>query len=320
MQEVLARPGPGLYHDDLSPINAPVYFVQFASHAARYGLQFLAETQFTLGQEFQASADMLESLERISADTIQREQYLDFVECRRFRQTLLCRDSLVVKRDLNLEMLKSLKYVSLAHLASPELELNSSKAVKFAGSRRASIWTANPMAKAALQHLGENWPMPFTVEEIRLAARERLCRAGVALDSTLNDGQEALLQLLLTAYGAGLVEALPTPPGFVLQVSDRPVSSPVARLQLAQGNVVTSLLHTTFDVSDPLARQLILLLDGTRDRAAILQGLGPLIESGAVRLKRDNEPVTDCAGAMHLLAEQLEDALKNVARVPLLVA
>lgn len=320
MGEVLARPGPGLYHDDLSPINVPVYFAQFASHAAKHGLQFLAETQFALGQEFHASGDMVESLQRISTDTIQREQYLDFVECRRFRQTLLCRDSIPVNRDLNLEILESLMYVSLGRLEPPELELNSSKAVKFAGSRRASLWTANPTAKAALQHLGENWPMPCTAEEIRSAAAERISRAGVSPDVTLNDGQEKLLELLLTAYGAGLVEALPKSPKFVVQVSERPVSSPIARLQLVQGNVVTSLLHTTFDVSDPLARQLILLMDGTRDRAAILQGLAPLIESGTVTLKRDNQPVTDRAGAMQLLVAQLEDALKNVARVPLLVA
>src|SRR5262249_37832855 len=90
MRDVLRRPRAGLYHDDLSQINDPIYFVEFAAHAGRHGLQFLAETQFTLGKDFNAPAEMLETLQQISGDVIQREQYLDFLECRRFRQTLLC--------------------------------------------------------------------------------------------------------------------------------------------------------------------------------------------------------------------------------------
>jgi hypothetical protein len=65
-----------------------------------------------------------------------------------------------------------------------------------------------PLAKAALQHLSENWPAPFSIEQITSAALERLAAAGVAFDlNPESDGQE-MCQLLLTAYGAGLVEAL----------------------------------------------------------------------------------------------------------------
>jgi SAM-dependent methyltransferase len=34
------------FHDDLEPVNAPVYFHEFAAHAARHGLQFLAEAEY----------------------------------------------------------------------------------------------------------------------------------------------------------------------------------------------------------------------------------------------------------------------------------
>jgi methyltransferase-like protein len=89
-------------------------------------------------------------------------------------------------------------------------------------------------------------------------------------------------------------------------------------MQLTVGDTVTSLLHTTLEISDPLARRLILLLDGTRDRSALVEGLLPLIDSGEATVKLDNRPVTDRSAARHLMEDQLEEALRNIARIPLL--
>jgi hypothetical protein len=51
--------------------------------------------------------------------------------------------------------------------------------------------------------------------------------------------------------------------------SERPVASPLARWQAANGEPLTSLAYTTIHMEEPAARLLITLLDGTRDRAAI---------------------------------------------------
>ena len=40
---VLTYPDASFFHDDLSPINHPVYFSEFIDHATRYGLQYLSE-------------------------------------------------------------------------------------------------------------------------------------------------------------------------------------------------------------------------------------------------------------------------------------
>ncbi|HEU0006402.1 MAG TPA: methyltransferase regulatory domain-containing protein, partial [Terriglobia bacterium] len=319
LRDVLKRTESGLYHDELAAINAPVYFFQFADHAAEHGLQFLTETQFTVTQEVNAQPEMIETLSRLGTDVIRREQYLDFMECRRFRQTLLCHDRTVVNRDLDLDIMKSFLYVSLSRLDLPEMDLSSDKAVKFCGARGANMATAHPLAKAALQHLSENWPTPFSIEQITSAALERLSAAGVAFDSNPQSDGPEMCQLLLTAYGAGLVEALSQPPGFTLNVSERPIASPIARTQLTLGDAVTSLLHTTLEIAHPLTRQLVLLLDGTRDRAALVEGLLPLIDSGEATVKIDNQLVTDRTAARRLIEDQLEEALTNIARIPLLI-
>src|SRR5205814_7488150 len=55
---------------------------------------------------------------------------------------------------------------------------------------------------------------------------------------------------------------------------ERPVVSPLARWQLARGETaVASLRHVAVVVDSPLYRQLLLLCDGTRDRAALTDAL-----------------------------------------------
>ena len=51
--------------------------------------------------------------------------------------------------------------------------------------------------------------------------------------------------------------------------SDRPVASPLARLQARTRDSVTTLLHTQVRIADANALRLLPLVDGTRDRAAL---------------------------------------------------
>ena len=62
-------------------------------------------------------------------------------------------------------------------------------------------------------------------------------------------------------------------PEIATAASERPVASALARLQAAEGTRVTNLRHASVDVPDELGRRLITLLDGTRDRAALLREL-----------------------------------------------
>lgn len=61
-----------LFHDDLASINDPVWFRNFAAHAALHNLQYLGDAG---------------PGRRLPGD----EQYFDFVAMRAFRQSLLCR-------------------------------------------------------------------------------------------------------------------------------------------------------------------------------------------------------------------------------------
>jgi hypothetical protein len=79
--EMAARSDDLLFHDDLAPVNDPVWFRDFAAHAQRHGLQYVGE----------AGAG--------PPDEPGTEQYSDFVRMRAFRQSLLCRADVSLDRQ-----------------------------------------------------------------------------------------------------------------------------------------------------------------------------------------------------------------------------
>ena len=88
-------PDDSLFHDDLAPVNDPVWFRDFAAHAARHGLQYLGE----------ADSHKTFSREMPRGDVTEWEQYVDFLALRRFRQTLLCRSEIALDRSIGPESL-----------------------------------------------------------------------------------------------------------------------------------------------------------------------------------------------------------------------
>ena len=76
-----------LFHELLEEVNEPVYFHQFAAHAAGHGLQFLAESDVSEMQTDSFPPQVSERLQTLAEDIVEREQYLDFLKNKTFRQT-----------------------------------------------------------------------------------------------------------------------------------------------------------------------------------------------------------------------------------------
>ncbi len=252
-----------LFHDDLAEVNQPVYFYQFIDHARQHGLEFLAEAQFSSMQEAAFSKEVADALRGLAqGDRIPLQQYLDFLKCRRFRQTLLCPRGTALQDPPDPERVRSL------WASSPAARVSEGE---FHGPGGASLRTNLPAAQAATLHLGRCWPRAVAFEE--LAAE-----AGPSADAILPD-------LLLRACAAGLVELHAAPSPFSVIPGPRPRASALARIQARRGAQVTTLRHSVVEIQDPLARELICLLDGTRDRAALLAELQAFAGPEPLRLE-----------------------------------
>jgi len=280
-----------VYHDDLADTNRAFYFHEFIADARRHQLQYLGEADFYEMHADTYPALVVEALERFSGtDVLVKEQYLDFMKGRRFRQTLLCREEVALDRKPGPERITELYVASSARPVSATPDLREGVAESFRGPRGAALETDSAAAKIALCRLSEIWPQTIHFPEL-------LCRGDAA----------RLADVLLQGYRLGLLQLHTLPPQFAAVAGEWPMASPLARLQAQQSPVVTTLRHTLVEVDDAIDRGVLLLLDGTRNRGALMEGVREFLRSGAVS---SQEPVT---------SESLEVRLDRLAKEALLL-
>lgn len=321
MEQEIGRLEDGsMYHDHLAEINSPVYFHQFVDHARQRGLQYLAEADFFDMQHDGFMPRASDVMQQTEDDLIASEQYMDFLTCRRFRQTLLCHENIKLDRKLNPERIAGLFIASSARPVFEEPVVDSKTVETFQGDKTATISTNHPLTKAALSQLSKIWPRSMRFDQLLRAARLELSpNIARRNGDVIQDDALMLGEFLLKAYAGNMVELHACPSQFVLEASERPAASRLARLQLESGAAVTTLRHTTVRVTGDLGINLLMLLDGSRDRKALLEELGKLVESGRVVIRKEGKEVFDAREALKVLADELDQNLARIARLALLV-
>ena len=257
-----------VFHDDFSETNTPVYFSQFAEHAVQNGLRFFAEASPLFFGDPVLKGQSGRKLKELSGgDLLAREQYLDFMRGCPFRQSLLCHAALAPKSEANVGRLLELYAASplLATVESPDLRSESALTFAAAGGE---VEVQKPLIKGAFHVLGSLWPAVIRISELLARAREL---SGQPASSSATD--EELVQFagaLLHAASSSVLDLWTSPPRFTLRPSERPLASPLCRLQIQQGEIVTSLRHLMMRIEDRASRHLLTLLDGIRSRAELL--------------------------------------------------
>jgi methyltransferase-like protein/2-polyprenyl-3-methyl-5-hydroxy-6-metoxy-1,4-benzoquinol methylase len=302
------------YHDDLNPLTRPIYFHHFVKHAAAHGLQFLGDAVFNEMQPDDYEPSVMTALRELEGDVLAREQYLDFLICRRFRRTLLCRREISLDHKIQPGVIANFYVASEAEPKSPKLNIYSSDIEEFRTPKGASIKASRPLVKGALLHLNKCWPQAIHFSELLKAAR-RL----VAEETDENENVTALYEVLLRSFAAGVTELHVWAPSFVTNVSERPLASAVARYQNRRGKRISTLRHTGLQLNDALSRKLLDLLDGTRDFAAIAEALSVFVQKGEATLESEGEPVTEPTQIRKIIADGLPQALNRLARSAILV-
>jgi methyltransferase-like protein len=266
----------------------------------------------------------------MAKDTIALEQYMDFLHNRTFRQTLLCHPDVQLNVSLEPKRLARFYVASPALPEAPEPDIHSISVEKFRAPDGAILSTDHPVTKAAMLYLAEIWPQVVPFKALLATARARLKRrsgdlaerrpAQEAAPPSVASDEQVLGANLLKAYGYSeyLVEIRVHAPRFVLEISERPVASPVARLQAQNGNKVTNLRHERIELAGT-CYHLLRYLDGSRDRAALLDALAGLVAEGVIEVQQDDKPVKDVKQARGVLAEALDSKLCQLARAALLV-
>jgi methyltransferase-like protein/2-polyprenyl-3-methyl-5-hydroxy-6-metoxy-1,4-benzoquinol methylase len=298
-----SRPDYYLAHEHLEGVNDPIYFSAFVERAAAHQLQYLADVRFAQMLPSTLPPTIAAVIDDIAPNAIAVEQYMDFLFNRAFRQSLLVHDTVELQRALRPETMDRF-------LISSELQrVTDGPADGLARfrlpQRQTTISVRSPLSIAALDHLAAIWPRPIPFAEL-VAAAQRVAPPG---DESA-DPVQVLRELLVRCYMIETVELGLHAPAFAVAAGERPLASPLARLLAGEEGNIPTLRHDTIQLP-PVARLLLPLLDGTRDRAALLAALAEMVETGV--LAQDESGPQD-------MARLLETTLGHLAHVSLLLA
>jgi SAM-dependent methyltransferase len=242
-----------LAHDELGDPNNAFYFHEFSDDAVRAGLTFLAEARLDTMLGEGLAPQVRQALGRL--DRLAREQYLDFVHFRHFRESLLCHANAPTRFVLQPARVLGLQAV-------PSSAVRREAATRTAAQSPAT--TADPLE----QWLLSLWPRSASVMELReWRDRQTPAAAGAGASS-------AIEQQVAELYATGRVDLRTMPVTVAVVAGERPEAFAAARWLNREREIIPSLYHEALRYQDPLGRRLLALLDGTRTRDDLCAALG----------------------------------------------
>lgn len=265
-----------LLHDELEETNEPVYFRDFVVHAQQHGLAYLAEVELREVLPHAFKPETQAKLQELASNSIDLEQYMDFLRNRMFRQTLLVHDDIPSQRTLRPEPLYSMCVRSQAQPVQPTDETHTGMG-QFKAKDGATLTTDHPVSQAAMEILAQVYPQALSFADLLRTARDTLPPAQRKPQPGKLPDEVALAANLLRAHGYSnqLAQLHVHLPAFVTTVSERPVALPTARFEAATRTVVTNVWHERVSMQ-PVQLDILRLLDGTRTRDDLLTALPSL--------------------------------------------
>ena len=303
-----------LFHEQLEPWNEPVYFSEFMRRAAAHRLGFLAEANLVVEPSAMVQLpDMLVA----AGDRIRSEQYMDFVQGRMFRRTLLCHDGVHSSAEPVVDAIRQLRVRSRVEPVDPSAEdaARGPGVAAFRIPEGRTVTTNNPVIILTLMALVAVAPVVVAYEDLKRRVGDALAASNPpapdSVASAIAD-DEALLGALLMCAKGGFVEFRVLPANAVASAGVRPKASALARWQALYSDEVTTLGNSPYRLVGA-ERFLIPHLDGTKDRAQLARVTGHGFTSGDLKLDGYTPTQESLLGIV-------ESLLANLARAELLVA
>lgn len=229
-----------LFHDELTPNWTPLSFSAVVELARQAGLEYVGMLRAADRWRLRIPANQVEMIEEQAGDDpLVQEQVADDVLGHAFHSCLFVRGE---------------RPVAGAAVAGPP-------AASWHVTSNRETWPAvpGPARQAVAEAIRNAGWLGSSIGDVAEAA-------GVSPDEAVQHASWFdARQLATLAVEAPPISRVP---------GDRPEVSPLARAQVERGEtLIFSLNHTCFRLEDPVARAVIGLADGTRDRAAIRRTL-----------------------------------------------
>ena len=307
-----------LYHEHLEDDNEPLYFSEFVSRASAKGLRYVGEAWYHSRTD-SLPEEVRDTLQGVSDDVVALEQYLDFLNNRPFRRTVLCHAERDVPRRPAPEALWKLHVTGLAAPVSESPDLSGEGTEEFRAEATV-ISTNQPFTKTLLADLYQSWPRAVPVQSVLFRLQQQLYNEPTKRAEFLRTAPSQLYETLLRFWLSHVVALHVCPPAFTLEPGERPRATPLARYQARTNSKrFFNLRHQPVPL-EGLDQLLVGMLDGTRDREQLANEVADQVVAGALELTHNGEPVRQRDLALGYARAHVDPSLRSLARKAMLVA
>ncbi len=180
-----------------------------------------------------------------------------------------------------------------------------------------SLSNRDPLVKASFFVLAKHWPKALSFEDLYKEVLAVLSSSvGSDYEGRQIEVRQTIATALLTYRGVSLIHVWLHPPPELVPVSETPLASPVARVQVHQSDLVSNTRHQQVKL-DELERILLPALDGSHDRASLLDHLRKAGDRGTMSISVNGEIVRTMKRKK--LSGIVEKVLTNLRDLALLV-
>lgn len=301
-----------IYHDYLEANNSPCYFHEFMSRANDAGLRYLGDCSLStmyLGNHAQQAREILGQVD----DIVRQEQYMDFLNNRRFRRTVLCHAEIELSRELGPGCLGGLYFSSSFRPEGglDKVDLLIDTKIKFVNAYT-DFSLNDRVASALFCALAGQKNRP-------LGADELVGRAGELLKDVPEDVVRGTFEDSAVGWLFSDGLEIVSDPGFHTSVvSARPKVWPCSAYWARTRGFAPTVLHGSLDIAEDLAI-LMSYVDGTRTVDEITNAFVQDFVSGKLAYHEDGKQVTDEAALRGAMTNNVAQRLQYLADRAMLI-
>jgi methyltransferase-like protein len=261
-------------------------------NATKRGLQYLGDASVSSMFVGNMPASVSEKLKTIN-DVVRIEQYMDFINNRRFRSTILCKNTVQINRSLDLSGIKKF-YLGIklaAEKAITDIDLNdatTSAQFYLNGNKDSSISTSSPRMKAILYTFAENWNHLLSFDDVVKLSMKKLPQENKeAIEAELlNNGMRMVL--------SGYISLSSEKPLSVNKIAAKPKVSNFVSWQAKNinGLWVTNEMHDRLAINI-LEKIALRYMDGKNSVEKIVEHILEHVSNNEITLSKDGQKIED---------------------------
>lgn len=275
-----------IFHDHLEDNNNQFYLHEINTMLQENGLQYVGDTNLNTMFVGNLSEEAVKALGALKDNIIQQEQYMDFINNRRFRNTIVCKKGVKINRNINQDAYKDFYITANFKCADEKPDINGT--VNFVGPSGQSHFAANKKAANALfLEMAQN-------ANKAVKGRDLVQSAAKKYKLDINEVEEQARTNMIRLYLSSFIKMRAQKSDTFDKIPSKPKAFKLARRQALHPGVsiVTNMDGETVPV-DMYGAFIMTLMDGTRTQEDVTDLFLAELEAKGESINKGNVPITD---------------------------